>query len=328
MEAVSKPITKPVKSKKIRPFDVRRDLEQVANLVEFCFADTLDIDGKRYLSRMRNAAKNNSLLRWATMATELANLPLTGYVWQENERLVGNITLIPYFVRGKRFFLIANVAVHPDYRRHGIARDLTLQAMKHAQVRGAPSIWLHVREENATAVKLYQTLGFNEQTRRTSWSSTTEIQANETYNKALIQAPIAQFWKLQRSWLLSSYPPELSWHMPLDVNSLNPGLLGKISRFFHRTNILQWAVFQKKQLLGTLSWQATTSHANALWLAVPRYADDSTVYTLLMHARRFAPSTHALMLEYPARLFAEAIQRAGFSAQQTLIWMSHSFPKD
>ena len=325
MEAISKSITTIAKSKKIRPFDVRRDLEQVANLVEICFNDTLDIDSKGYLKRMRNAAKNNSLLRWATMVPELVNLPLTGYVWQENDRLVGNITLIPYFIRGQRFFLIANVAVHPDYRRHGIARNLTYQAMKHAQVRGAPSIWLHVREENTTAVKIYQTLGFNERTRRTSWRSKINEDGNEIYNKELIQDLKVRYWKYHKAWLLSSYPPELSWHLPLDVNSLNPGLLGNINRFFHQKNILQWAVFQKMQLLGVLSWQATTSHANALWLAVPRNADDCTVYTLLMHARRYAPSKHALMLEYPAHLFAEAIHRAGFSAQQTLIWMSYSF---
>jgi ribosomal protein S18 acetylase RimI-like enzyme len=325
MEAVSKPISITAKPKNIRPFEIHRDLEQVANLVELCFADTIDPDGKRYLDRMRSAARNKSLLRWAKMAPEIASLPLIGYVWQKDEKIVGNITLIPYYAKRRRFFLIANVAVHPDYRHRGIARELTRRGMKHARERGAPAVWLHVREENAAAVKLYKTLGFKERTRRTSWISKSDMDLDDRYDRSNIQHPGTRYWNLHKTWLVRSYPPELSWHMPLNLNNLNPGFIGAISRFIHSTYTRQWAVVKDKKFQGAVSWQPTISHANALWMAVPPVVDKKIVHDLLVHARRHAPSQKPLMLDYPAHEFEDTIKNAGFTAQQTLIWMFYSF---
>ena len=326
MEAVSKPILS-VDSKKIRSFDVRRDLEQVADLVELCFADTLDADSKRYLNHMRNVAKEKSSLGWITFIPELANLPLTGYVWLEDEQVVGNITLIPYFVKGKRFFLIANVAVHPEFRRRGIAQCLTLEAMAYARKHSAPSIWLHVHQENSIAYKLYERLGFVEHTRRISWISSGEACIDKSKDLDHIRPPERSHWKLQWKWLIKSYPPEISWHMPLKINNLAPGILGSINRFFQNIYITQWAALDNNKLLGVLSWQETSSHANALWLAVPPNVEGAIVTKLLIHARNYAPSNSEMMLNYPSNQLIDAIQQAGFSKHQTLIWMAHTFAK-
>jgi ribosomal protein S18 acetylase RimI-like enzyme len=326
MEAISKPILS-IDSKKIRPFDVRRDLEQVANLVELCFADTLDADSKRYLNHMRNVAKEKSALGWITFIPELANLPLTGYVWQEDDQIVGNITLIPYSVKGKRFFLIANVAVYPEFRRRGIARYLTLEAMAYARKYNAPSIWLHVRQENTSAFQLYERLGFVERTRRISWISSGEASLGSSKDFDHFRPPERSHWKQQRKWLIKSYPPEISWHLPLRMSNLAPGILGTINRYFQNIYITQWAALNNNRLQGALSWQETSSHANALWLAVPPNVEPAIVTKLLIHARNYAPSNSEMMLNYPSNQFMDAIQQAGFSKQQTLIWMAYSFDK-
>jgi GNAT superfamily N-acetyltransferase len=130
----------------LRPFDVRRDLAAVADLVEQCFADTLDPDGERYLEQMRAASRNPGFIHFAAAASEWSSVPLTGYVWEEDGKVVGNISLIPFALRNQRNYLIANVATHPAYRRRGIAHSLTSQAIEHARRRGAPSAWLHVRQ--------------------------------------------------------------------------------------------------------------------------------------------------------------------------------------
>ena len=52
---LSRPISP---TEQLRPFDVRRDMGPVADLVELCFADTLDPEGKRFIQRMRSAARN------------------------------------------------------------------------------------------------------------------------------------------------------------------------------------------------------------------------------------------------------------------------------
>ena len=68
--------------------------------------------------------------------------------WVLTAYLVANAVMIPmtgwlaaYFGR-KRFFLIANVAVHPDYRRQGIARKMTERLIQRLDGMGVESIWI------------------------------------------------------------------------------------------------------------------------------------------------------------------------------------------
>ena len=323
MSAISKVLTTSAESH-MRFFDSRRDLEAVADLIELCFDETLDPDGRNYLGRMRSAAKNDSWWVW-TSSAEWSIPAMTGYIWQEDGRIVGNVSLVPYFVRGQRFYLIANVAVHPDYRRRGIARAMTEQAVRFARQRQSPSVWLHVRQENLAAVRLYEMLGFVERARRTTWFSTPDFKAGEEPRGARFTAPSGWHWRQQRAWLVHNYPPELSWHMPLKLNTLNPGLVGDFYRFLYNATIYQWALVRGERLLGSIAWQPTPGHANALWLALPPGSDERVAYALLAHARQHAPSQRTLMLDYPAQQYQRAIQAAGFYAHQTLVWMELVF---
>jgi hypothetical protein len=94
MSAISQPLTPPLRH--LRPFDVGKDLNSVADLVETCFAETLDEDGRRYVEQMRSAARNPRYLRWATTVADHVSMPLNGYIWEENGALVGNLSLIPF----------------------------------------------------------------------------------------------------------------------------------------------------------------------------------------------------------------------------------------
>lgn len=53
---------------------------------------------------------------------------------------------------------IANVAVHPNHRRHGIARKLVTAAIE--QGYSLSRLTLEVRASNAAAIALYESLGF------------------------------------------------------------------------------------------------------------------------------------------------------------------------
>jgi ribosomal protein S18 acetylase RimI-like enzyme len=315
------PVTKEVH---LRPFDARRDLEPVADLVELCFADTLDKDGREYLSRMRAAARSSTWLGWAAQA-EWSQPAMGGYVWQEGARLVGNVTLIPYFVKGQRFWLIANVAVHPDFRRRGIARRLTQQAINFARQHGSPSVWLHVREENLGAVRLYRDLGFLERARRTSWYQTTNPELTDILPDERLVTPGSRFWEQMRAWLRRDYPPELSWHMPLHIGWLNPGLGGSLLRFLYNAVVYQWGLMGGGRLMCSASWQPLGNHSSALWLAAPPDCSSRQVHVLLAYARQIAKSSRSILLDYPARMHEAAIRAAGFTPSQTLIWMELPF---
>ena len=61
---------------------------------------------------------------------------------------------------------IATLAVHPDFRRKGIARVIMENALNAAFVEGARSSQLEVRAGNQVALKMYQQLGYKVVNRR------------------------------------------------------------------------------------------------------------------------------------------------------------------
>ena len=53
-----------------------------------------------------------------------------------------------------------NVAVHPDYRRRGIGRELVTELINALKEKGVYSLALEVRASNAPAIALYEQMGF------------------------------------------------------------------------------------------------------------------------------------------------------------------------
>jgi GNAT superfamily N-acetyltransferase len=317
-------------SNHLRPFDARRDLTQVADLVEQCFSDTLDPDGQIYIQHMRHAAHNPVYLGWVGVI-ERTPMPLGGFVWEEDGRIVGNLTLIPYYPYGKLYYVIANVAVDSKYRRRGIARDLTSHAVEQARQRGAIYAWLQVREENLGAVMLYRSLGFEEQARRTTWSVQADRQSDASSlagdftrpgSKFFISSRRKEDWPAQKTWLENLYPRELTWHLTLNMRSLQPGLWSAFYRFMTDTQVRHWSFRSREQLLGVLSWNRSSSYADNLWLAASPQTEADAANNLLSYARQKLPSGRSLSLDYPAGQAVNAIQAAGFSYRQTLLWMS------
>lgn len=72
---------------------------------------------------------------------------------------------------------IATLAVHPDYRRQGLARNLLMVALQEANDLGATSATLEVRETNVSAQSLYTQLGFDVVGRRRNYYKDTHEDA-------------------------------------------------------------------------------------------------------------------------------------------------------
>jgi ribosomal protein S18 acetylase RimI-like enzyme len=305
----------------LRSMSMFRDLPAVADLIEMCFSTTMDSEGRRYVQDMRRAGGDNSFLKWANHAAESTSLPLTGYVWEENGRIVGNTSLVPFRHNKKRIYLIANVAVHPDFRRHGIARALTERALKHARDKNADCIWLHVRDDNPGAVELYTQLGFVERARRTTWQAYTDGQAPVLQTDNSITARHPTFWPAQLNWLNRLYPDLLAWHRNWNFNNLRPGFWNWLYITFMDLNIRQWAAVKRDTLQATLTW-IPYGRGEALFAATGEESEQEALVALLLQARRELTHFHpTILLDFPSGKFDGAIQSAGFRALRTLIWM-------
>ena len=110
---------------------------QVAQLEKLCFADP-----------------------WSEMsiASELQNLWAYWLVAVQDDMVVSYI--------GSQSTIdetdVMNVAVHPDWRRQGIAEQLIENLIEELKKRGSHALMLEVRASNAPAISLYEKMGFRQ----------------------------------------------------------------------------------------------------------------------------------------------------------------------
>ncbi|MBR6761108.1 MAG: ribosomal protein S18-alanine N-acetyltransferase [Oscillospiraceae bacterium] len=108
---------------------------QIAQLEKLCFSDP-------WSEKSIASELENELAHWLVC---MDGETLSGYIGSQT--VMGETDMM-------------NVAVHPDYRRNGIAQDLVAALVTHLKQNGSHSLTLEVRASNLPAQKLYQKLGF------------------------------------------------------------------------------------------------------------------------------------------------------------------------
>ena len=99
----------------IQRLNKSRDLGQMAELIDLCFGQQMDPDGKKYLNYLKNLAKEKHPLV-ASLSDSFSYSPsIDGYICKVNERLVGNVNISHYQDGKNQILFISNVAVHPDF---------------------------------------------------------------------------------------------------------------------------------------------------------------------------------------------------------------------
>ncbi|MGC8827336.1 MAG: GNAT family N-acetyltransferase [Anaerolineae bacterium] len=143
----------------LRLLDPGRDLFQVADLIEEAFASEMGEPGFAAVRELRAMAAMGPV--WWTLSRLSADFldSFTGFVWEEDGRIVGNVT-VTRTGSGSSRWQISNVAVHRDFRGRGIGRRLMEAAIALARERGGEWVLLQVRHDNLPALHLYGSLGF------------------------------------------------------------------------------------------------------------------------------------------------------------------------
>lgn len=305
----------------IRAVDVREDLDEIANLIEVCFAETMDEDGFAYLRQMRRSAQEARMLRWATGYGEDARLPITGLVWVDAGTIIGNLTLIPLIKQTQQVYLIANVAVLPQYRRQGIGRLLTQSALNYIRKQGTSAAWLQVREDNPAACQMYRDLGFVEKARRTTWHARTNKQKLSLPADYTLTSIQMSDWEEQYQQLRLHYPREVTWNLPVNLLEFKPTLLSPITRLINQDKQRGWALRYKNKYIAALNWESSRTWADNLWPACEERNIQLALTLLLGHSLSTLHRDRPQAVNFPAGKAVSTFTELGFVNHVTLVWM-------
>jgi ribosomal protein S18 acetylase RimI-like enzyme len=111
-----------------------------------------------FVDTMKGFRRMWPLLRLAQLLVPPLRDAFLGYIWEEDGKPVGLSNVLRQGATDRWY--IGNVAVLPEYRRRGIARQLVEACMGLAKERGAKALILDVVAENVPAYSLYKRLGF------------------------------------------------------------------------------------------------------------------------------------------------------------------------
>lgn len=219
----------------MRPLNLARDAREVSRLLMDVFSPTLDAEGRRALQNL----SETPTLAWRV--TQLTSQVDPGFVYVVNGVIVGNVSIIPTRLAGR--FVIANVAVHPDFRRQGIGRQLTAAALDHLRQCQAHVALLQVDRENDTARRLYQTLGFVTLGDMTSWYASPRTLCEIADDSRLAIRPLrGREARLAFQIDIASLPPDLNWPDATRPDTYKRGLWQWLDSFLNGRQTETWVV--------------------------------------------------------------------------------------
>ena len=317
----------------LRPVNLRTDLAPLADLIELAFADSMDNSGRAAIRELRTLSRVAPGLGALLNVNEVAQGIGLGYVWIEDGRLVGNTSVYPAHLPRSygSSWIIANVAVHPDYRGRGIARQLMLASMDMIRRRAqSVTVLLQVEDQNSVARHLYESLGFTAERTFNIWrrSSTARIPAPQ--NAVYITHRRPDEWKAEYDLAERVRPnPQggIGWLRPLTTGLFRPSLFKLIGDLFNMRSLERLIIrTDTDRVLRASLWIESAFAANSIQLTLlvdPDYAGVYDDALLNLAARRFGLRS-ALMIEHPADdiLTNASLQKYAFSRQRSLVHMT------
>jgi len=312
----------PQKNSGLRPADLRRDMPGIAALMEICFADTLD----HHLAQEMRMLSNSGLLSWFVGA--VAPSWQFGFVWVEEGRIVGNISTQPSEY-DSRTWLIANVAVHPDYRRRGYARALTEAATRLAQEQHGVRVLLQVNRNNTDAHRLYEGLGFASLTLRTTWQRQRSAEPGAIPLPGVELRPArADEWPIEFEFAVKHRPEGYNWPKPLRRGDWRPSLWRAITQFFNGQREERWVAVETTtgNIVGNARLELGSGAKDQIgFLIRPDWAGRLERPLLAVALRRLSRRYLPLYIDHPADEAEAPLRELGFKSLQTLIWMQKDF---
>jgi GNAT superfamily N-acetyltransferase len=317
----------------LRPVNLRTDLVPLADLIELAFADTMDSSGRAAVREMRSLSHLGPGLSVLLGMNDLAQGVGLGFVWIEDGRLVGNTSIYPANLPGGSSWIIANVAVHPDYRGRGIARQLVQTSLETIRRRSrSPKVTavLQVEADNEVAFHLYERLGFVPERSWTQWrrSSTTRTPQQFSDPSIYITRRRPNEWRAEYALAQRLRPAAkggMGWLRPLYAGLFKRSLWKRLSDLASMRSFERLVIRGDQEDLRAVMWIESGFAASSVQLTMMVEPDYQGVYdeALINLATRRYSLRSALTIEHPTdeTVTAAVLQRYSFLPQRVLSHM-------
>jgi len=222
----------------LRPVNLRTDLRPLADLIELVFAESMDEGGRAAIREMRYLSHMGYGLNLISRLNDLALGISLGYVYIADGKLVGNVSIYPAgYPKGMgSAWIIANVGVHPDYQRRGIAYQLMQASLDMIRERNGKQAILQVNYDNIGAQRLYESLGFMYERAWRVWRRSSFVKApiahNHNYHITRLRS---SEWQAEYDLAQRVRPNSrggLGWLMPLHKSYFHAPWWKKLVDFF------------------------------------------------------------------------------------------------
>jgi len=212
----------------LRRINPTKDFGQLVELLRIVFGQEAGGEGQ-FLGNVSTDQNQNFLWRFDPNLARLS----PGFVWEQDSKIVGNATLLPSRPSGR--YLVANVAVHPDYRRQGIARMLMNAVVEDVQSRQGREIMLQVVHDNQKAVALYRSMQFESLGSMSTWhSSVSRLHELPEHNHFFEVQPLSRGrWRDAYYLDRHSLDPNLNWPAPRPTDFYKTGIWHRFFGFFN-----------------------------------------------------------------------------------------------
>jgi len=244
----------------IRPFNLRRDLEAMVDLIEIAFADDEARLGQSFRTELESARKVLPLMLLLERISDTFRHGMDGFVCEEQGRIIALVNVSRAGLNKKRWE-VGNVATHPDYRGQGLARQLVKRAIEHARKYGAEICVLDVREDNQPAYKLYKSLGFLHYDSNIDLKLETlpAVQALSLPGFSLRTMKFSE-WQPRFDLALRETPPAVQEFLPINISDYRVAPIERViqplTMELQKIDSHRWAVEKQGKLVGYVSLTA------------------------------------------------------------------------
>jgi GNAT superfamily N-acetyltransferase len=320
-----------------RPVNLRTDLSALADLIELVFASTMDENGRSAIREMRAMSHLGSAVGLLSRLNELALGIGLGYVWMVDERLVGNVSIYPATApyRPGEAWIIANVGVHPDFQRQGIARILMNTALDAIYARKGRWALLQVDYDNHRAIDLYRSLGFVQERAFTTWQRHSMSLPPRAMDDAgdFITRRRANEWMREFEFIERLRPADqggIGWQRPLHKSLFRKPLLSQLWDWVTLNSTERLVIrSEDESQLFSAAWieNSLSGMRTRLTLfndpALPTHYAESMLYGLI---RRFRTTSLTIEHPYDDLLTTDLLRRTHFIPERTLWHMRYDVP--